>query len=861
MNPKQIQAHNRKITDNQLGNNVTINQGDVHHYHASAPPQPRTPIRLIPYLQNKEFVDRRGLVDKLNVLLQQDSECFNDAALWGLGGSGKTQIALEYAYRRCKNPRCSIFWVHADTEASFIHDYKTIAALFGLGGILDGQELELLRAVSNRIQSQPQWLLVLDNADDLSLFGVGGIREGSSSLYDFVPKGTAVGTKGTVLWTSRDGQVAGSLVRSSRRAIKVSHMTSEEARKLLAMARGEDFEDDNDNNDNGDKDIEKLLEELQYLPLGISQAGAYMRRAETTVRGYLALLFNNEERWRLLEEEQFDIHRKAGVSNSILKIWSISIARIEQENFLSAELLRVMAYFDNRNIPYEMVDTAAQHISTTKLSSVEVRSAIIRLKEFSFISLREEGDGSQSYEMHKLVQEATQYAISTGQQIGQNNDPGESITYFARVAIQVTDSLFPNPLKEYAMHGGIKIGEERPDFFRRGEKYFPRVIKVLHWAEISKEDKRIWELVGRTWVCLRCLKRWEMGHLRMIESPLNRIDPNHTNTILSEQLIAKDYCALHRYSEAAEIENSVLKYLKSSLGEQNLYTLQSMHNVADIMCKCLQFRSAEKLQAYAIGILENLVDERVGRLMVESLHCLACAYYGQQNFNQVMEACVKSLMYCRDNLGADFQWCVTAAVRIIRLRGKTLIIQGRLQPQIATIIEDLVSEICEIIQAQTHLHEMTRMEMLVRINAAMGRHLKVVDMQVKVVEFYCKTLGEDHYRTIVSMAYLARLFHSLYRYSEAETLQVKVVKFFQEKVGEEHHYTISNMINLARIYYVQHRIEESEVIEQKVLRHCSKAALSLRFFPDMENSNANIPINLGGEFGGFQTEYFESLSH
>lgn len=92
MNAEQLQTHNRNFTDSQLGDNVTINQGDVHHHYPSERPQPRKPVRLIPYLRNKEFVHRAGLVERLNALLLQYSKSFNDAALWGLGGSGYVPI-------------------------------------------------------------------------------------------------------------------------------------------------------------------------------------------------------------------------------------------------------------------------------------------------------------------------------------------------------------------------------------------------------------------------------------------------------------------------------------------------------------------------------------------------------------------------------------------------------------------------------------------------------------------------------------------------------------------------------------------------------------------------------------------------
>ncbi|EHK24947.1 uncharacterized protein TRIVIDRAFT_30879 [Trichoderma virens Gv29-8] len=775
MQEEQFKVHNRSITDNNFGDHVIINQGDVHHHHVPAPPQPWKPIRLIPYLRNKELVNRPDLVDKLNGLLPQDSESFNDAALWGLGGSGKTQIALEYAYRRCENPQCSVFWVHADTKAAFTHDYKNIAELFGLEGILDGPELELLRAVNNRIQSEPRWLLVLDNADNLSLFGVGEAQETSGNLFDFVPKGTAVGSVGTVLWTSRDGQIAGSLVRPSHRAIKVSHMTSIEARELLTISRGKDSDDDAGNDDNDeDRDIDQLLEELQWLPLAISQAGAYMRRAETTVREYLAMLSNNEERWPLLKEEQFDLHRKRDVPNSILKTWSISVARIEQENMLASEMLRVMAYFDNRDIPHGMIDDAARSISTTKLSNMDVKRAIIRLKEFSFISLRKGENGSQSYEMHKLVQEATRYAVSTIKPMEQGVNSKWDTTYFARIAVQVVDNLFPNPSEEKDGEGDKFL-----DMLTPGEKYFAHAIQVADWVEISNQENTVCALLCRVSAYLRSRQRWkekESVDGRILALHLHLFGPNHLDTILCEQSIAENYDKQHRYQEAAEVAVRVFKNLRTSVGEEDFFTLRALHHVADIMCKVFQFEQAEKLQTHAINLLEKVADERVAELMAESLHCLARAYYGQKKFD---------------------------------------------------------------------------------------KRLVVASMQVKVVEHYWRTLGENHYKTITKMQYLANLLHDLGRYSEAETLQVKVVKFFQDAIGEEHPYTLDSMILLAAIYWSQERSDESQDIKNKVLSLYSKI-LGRPFSLNFSSSN-NLPtlFHSGGhgEYGAMQTNVFASLSN
>jgi hypothetical protein len=70
-----------------------------------------------------------------------------------------------------------VFWVQADDETTFTQDYKKIAKKLGLAGSVDGSEM--LAAVREQIETDPCWLLVLDNADDLKLFGVGRAGRGS----------------------------------------------------------------------------------------------------------------------------------------------------------------------------------------------------------------------------------------------------------------------------------------------------------------------------------------------------------------------------------------------------------------------------------------------------------------------------------------------------------------------------------------------------------------------------------------------------------------------------------------------------------------------------------------------------------
>ncbi|KAK4215816.1 hypothetical protein QBC37DRAFT_371722, partial [Rhypophila decipiens] len=120
------------------GGNYESGGGTMHFVtninHGPAESAPSSKVsRVIPFPRNEDIVNRAHIFARLDTLLPPKSE-YQSAALWGLGGSGKTQVALEYAYRRCRDdPACSVFWVHADNETTFAHDYKTMARKLGLG--------------------------------------------------------------------------------------------------------------------------------------------------------------------------------------------------------------------------------------------------------------------------------------------------------------------------------------------------------------------------------------------------------------------------------------------------------------------------------------------------------------------------------------------------------------------------------------------------------------------------------------------------------------------------------------------------------------------------------------------------------
>ncbi|KAH6983388.1 hypothetical protein BKA56DRAFT_583615 [Ilyonectria sp. MPI-CAGE-AT-0026] len=733
----------REVADSQFRDNTIILQGDVHG-NINLPQQPSTAssarpaVRVIPYPRNEDVVLRLDLVNRLDTLLPQTSKHCS-AALWGLGGSGKTQIALDYAYRRCDDASCSVYWVHADSEATFEYDYRAIAKQLDIDQTLKGEDL--LATVRSRIEAQPKWVLVLDNADDLTLFGIGPTAEQKTNLYKYIPSGT-------VLWTSRDERTVGTLV-GPRRGINVARMTSNEAENLLAMTRDEEISD-------GDAET-ALLKELQWLPLAISQAGAYMRRTSTTVKEYLHLLAQNKQRWDVLKTTEFDRHRRPDVPNSVLETWSISINRIQQESEMAYRILHVIAYVDNQNIPHEVIEAVIKYdhgdsdddeddvhggaspdvteedyeTLVQQRIELEVIQAITRLKEYSFIRMRQMNDGNRSYEMHKLVQEATRHGLTVRKptETGEENMLGvcfpreQNEKYFSSMAIRIVATLFPIP---------------EPETWRLCEKYIAHAVQVAEWAEICKEQIEASKLLSSR-------ERVDEWILRLRREVL---EEKHPDTIDSMARLAVTYLAQGRYTEAMDIHTNVLEIRQEVLGEEDPATIWSMREVALIHGMLGRDNEAELMNLKVLDLRRFVLGERHPDT-ITSRADLATTYHRQGRDDEAEPISLQVL---------DLRWTVL----------------GERHP-------DTIRSMAEL---ATTYHQQ-------------GRYHKAEPIYLQVLDLRRVVLGERHPDTIRSMADLATTYHQQGRYAEAEEISAKVLDLRRELLGDNHPDTLQTMCELA----------------------------------------------------------------
>ncbi|KAL7960478.1 P-loop containing nucleoside triphosphate hydrolase protein [Trichoderma compactum] len=712
----QPASSQREIHDSQIGDYATVDQSN-HTYNVHLPLKPAwSAIHIIPYPRNEDLVSRPDLVEKLNVLLPQASHTYCSAALCGLGGSGKTQIALNYAYERRDKGNCSVFWVHAESEATFSQDYKTIAQAFGVNQQLKGEDL--LAAVRDQIAAQPDWVLVLDNADDLQVFGVGQAPGQTKSFYQYVPRASV----GTVLWTSRDARIAGTLV-GPRRGIKVARMKSDEAEELLSMAR--DLETNEE-----ELETAALLEELQWLPLAIMQAGAYMRRTSTSAKEYSSLL--TQRRWDILKANEFDRHRRPNVPNNVLETWGISIDRLRQESETAYDLLHVLAYVANQNIPHEIITTILElcDIQPEQLDD-EATKAVTRLKEFSFLGMQRMEDGGRSYEMHKLVQEAARYGLSLWKPSVFDKVPSkkEGQGYFSGIAVQVILDLFP-------------VSE--PETWKQCEKYVAHAVQIGDWADLNEKKAETSRLFNRVSRFFGDRGRWrekEVINKRELEFDRKTWGEKHPKTIISMANLASTYNAQGRYKEAEEIETQVLDYQRETLGKEHPETIISMANLASTYWAQGRYKEAEEIETQVLDLRREISGEKHPDT-ITSMANLASTYWAQGRYKEAEE------------------------------------------------IETQVLDLRREISGEKHPDTISSMANLASTYNRQGRYKEAEEIHAQVLDLQRETLGKEHPDTLRSMSNLACTWKQQGRRSDALALMEECLQYRRTILGPEHPNTV-----------------------------------------------------------------------
>ncbi len=320
-------------------------------------------------------------------------------ALAGLGGVGKTQLAVEYAYRHACDYDV-VWWMRSEEPATLASDYSLLAQKLDLREKDEPDQRIVIQAVRDWLRQNGGWLLIFDNARD------------RGDLHEYCPQvaGVPQGSRGHILITSRSQSW-----RGVANPLAVQVLGREEAIEFLLKRTGQQ-----DRAAAG-----QLAEALGGLPLALEQAGAFIEECGETITNYLSL-FTTRQR-ELLQKGQPSPDYPATVATT----WEISFQEVEKSNAAGAELLNLCAFFAPDDIPKDILIAGAEHLPPTLSAAIADRlafdEAVKELRRYSLIDTTED-----ALSVHRLVQAVTRDRLSTEAQKG-----------CAEAAVQIVNDAYP----------------------------------------------------------------------------------------------------------------------------------------------------------------------------------------------------------------------------------------------------------------------------------------------------------------------------------------------------------------------------------------------------------------------------------
>ncbi|RGP77945.1 kinesin light chain [Fusarium longipes] len=772
------------------------------------PPEPleQTPLPFasIPFSRDPIFVDRGDILDQIG---RQCSEPFSRVAIYGLGGVGKSQLAIEFAYRfAARLAEAWVFWIHASTQARVIEGFMSIADKLKLPG-RNRPETNLLKLVYEWLSNERngKWLLVLDSADDSDVF-LKKASEGNNDerkLIEYLPHSQ----NGSILITTRNRDLAFRLAGPHESVHEVGPMTQEEAMRLLENRLGT-LSDANAAAD--------LVRSLDLVPLAISQAAAYirMRQPRTSLERYLGEFRQSESKraWLLSNDAgdlRRDLRQDGGASNAILITWQVSFDEIRSKDPSAADLLSLMSFFNRQGIPESLLKSSKDSHGTAPLTDYDQKSDsdsqvsgdetenefeddVKTLRDYCLIT---QGQDAGTFEMHELVQLATRRWLKTHRLRDK----------FLEQFITIMDDSFP--LGEY-------------ENWTQCRPLFAHVEAAADYRPNEESIKQAWShlLYNGGWYAFSQGRYTvaEQMNLKSSNTLQKLLGGRHQATLSSEAALVSIYYEQGRWKEAEKLGVHVMEACEKNPGEDHGLALFCMDNLARIYSVHGRWEEVRKLQvqvleAYKLRVGPDHLDT------LRSMNNLARTYQKQDRLDEAEELQVQVLAALKLKLGEDHPHTLLTIGDL----ATTYLEQGRLEK--ARKLQVQVVEAQKSKLGEDHPHTLSTMGYLAITYLKQGRLEKARKLQVQVVEAQKLKLGEDHPDTLVIMNNLAITYQKQDRLDEAEELQVQVLAAQKLKLGEDYLGNLVIMNNLALTYFRERRLEEArnllvQVIEARKLK-------------------------------------------
>ncbi|MEU8080305.1 FxSxx-COOH system tetratricopeptide repeat protein [Catellatospora citrea] len=754
--------------------------GDVSATSPSDQERPPAIFEGVP-TRNPHFTGRESLLADLKARLSSAMTALVPQALHGLGGVGKTQLAVEFCHRYAPHYDL-VLWIPAEQPALARTTLAQLAQKLGLPRFEDqSQAVAAVLQELRRGERYSRWILVFDNADR---------PEDLASLMPDI-QGT-----GHILITSRNQRW-----NDLAKILEVDVFTRQESIELLERrSQGVSAQE-----------ADQLAEKLGDLPLALEQAAAWRAETGMPVAEYLRLL---DERM----EQLLDVTALGNYPTSVVATWRIAFERLTEESPASLQLLELCAFFgaepiSNQLLPMGRFATSlSAELRKTVADSLALGRAIRHLGRYALAKV---DPPTSSLQVHRLVQavlreqvtaeQARSYRQGVQELLAASNpgDPDNRDTWerHAKIAPHILDSGAvegsSDDIRKLVLDQ-VRYFQQRGSF---GDSAELGELAYQRW----KTDRRLGPDHEDTLVCGRLLGislRW-LGQTELAreinedtyERQTRIFGENHEHTLVTANSLGADLRLAGRFKTARELGERTYAAQLRVFSEEDINTLQAANNRAvDLRLQGL-FRDATELDQRTLASRRRVRGESHPETLLSHMN-LGCDHLYTGRYGEARLALDQAIEGYERTFGPDHVPLLLAS-RFLSAVQRRVGDYPASYERAVTNVERYRRRL-----GLDHVQTLTATMNLCNSMRALKQIEPAAERAREVLTQFRGSLGPDHPLTLACAANLAITLRLTGDLQEARRLDEHAVAAFTAQLGKEHPSSLSVGNNLANDLYL-----------------------------------------------------------
>ena len=744
-------------------------------------------------IQNVYFTGRDNLFSDIHKSFNSSDLVARTQIIAGLSGSGKTQIALEYAYR-FKDQYDYVWWVPAETETLIMKAYQEFAARMQLIKTAQQDGDSIIRTVLDWMSNHNRWLFIYDNLEAIT------------AECPWWPRSNC----GNIIITTQNSQFLIGDIHIVR------EFSDDDAYAFLNKRTGKKYDHAH---------AVQLSERLGYFPLALEQAAAYIRNA-SSFKEYLELI--NAYGLEILEETE-GIYDYA---KSVAATWNIAFQKITNE--AARQLLYLCAYLAPENIEAALFYVNAELLPTclreSMLTKIKKNRVWNELTKYSLLYRDAEKD---SFSMHRLLQEVVRDKCSDNPQWVQHCLAILNEVYFFEYGNVATQNQFvkltphvdallstatlclPDYNAQKAIAGMFAEGG-------RGFYYLGYYHQALDWYQkaLAIREKgngkehldtaSTYHNIAMVYVCLGDYPKALELLLRALEISEKALGKVHPETTIEYSCIAVVYAHKGDYSKALGLFQKVFAIRERVLGNDHPDTATSYSNIAGMYDCQGDYQKALEWYQKALAICEKVLGKEHPDTAATYSN-IAGVYHRLGNYPKALELLQKALAIHEKLLGKDHPDTATPYNNIAGVYDSL----GNYSKAFEWYNKALV--ICEKVFGNAHPKTAITYNNIAQVYYVQGDYPVALEWHQKALVIRERVLGKDHPDTANSYHNIAGVYGSQDDYQKALEWYQKALVIREKVLSKEHPETAATNNGIAGVYGSQGDYQKALEWYQKAL--------------------------------------------